>query len=116
MNKLFLLLIVPFFLFAKHKHPEKHYQEIWCNKKGGEIEHVLPDKARVDCLTKEYAVEFDFANKWAESIGQALYYGIMTNRKPAIAIIIEHREKDQKYLDRLYKVTEHLWIDVFEVD
>lgn len=24
----------------------------------------------VDCLTNEYAIEFDFSNKWAEAIGQ----------------------------------------------
>jgi len=41
---------------------------------GGVIEYVLQDKTRVDCLTEEHAIEFDFANHWAESIDQALYY------------------------------------------
>ena len=35
----------------------------------------------IDCLTSDYTVEFDFAPKWAESMGQSLYYANMTNLK-----------------------------------
>ena len=42
----------------------------------------------------DMAVEFDFANKWAECIGQALYYGQKTNRTPACVLIIENPTKD----------------------
>ncbi len=86
---------------AKHALPEKYYQEVWCKEHGGEIEHVLPDGTRVDCLTEDYAVEFDFAPKWAESIGQSLYYASKTSRRPAIVLIIE-TGKDFKHY---YKIT-----------
>lgn len=65
------------------------------------MEYRLNDKTRVDCLTDTLAVEFDFANKWAECIGQALYYGRQTNRQPACVLIMERGEKDMKYLKRL---------------
>ena len=61
----------------------------------------LSDKTRVDCLTDTLAVEVDFANKWAECIGQAIYYGKMTNKQPACLLIMENGEKDLKYLKRL---------------
>lgn len=86
---------------AKHLHTEKEYQSAWCNTRGGQMEYVLNDKARVDCLTDTLAVEFDFAPKWHECIGQALYYGQKTNRTPACVLIIENPTNDWKYLKRL---------------
>lgn len=107
-----LLLLITFNVHAKQ--PERYYQEKWCEGKGV-TEYVLPDRTRVDCLTSEYAIEFDFAKKWAESIGQALYYGKATNRKPAIAIIVLDWEKDQRYLNRLYTAIRGLGIKVIIV-
>lgn len=75
---------------------------------------MLPDKTRVDCLTDEYAIEFDFAVKWAESLGQALYYSIMTKKKPGIVLIMED-PKDERYLKRLKVVADKLNIKVWAV-
>ena len=66
-------------------------------------EAVLWDMTRVDCLAKDYAVEFDFAKKWAEAIGQSLYYSKMTGKKPAIALIITSIG-DYKYLKRIERL------------
>ena len=44
-----------------HKYYEKDYQQAWCAASGGTTEYVLPDKARVDCVTNTHAIEFDFA-------------------------------------------------------
>lgn len=74
---------------APKKHHEKFYQEQVCEKLGGVAEYRLPDGTRVDCLTKMYAIEFDFAPKWAEAIGQSLYYASQTNRKAKVIIIDE---------------------------
>lgn len=86
---------------ARRLYPEATYQKKWCEAKGGVAEYKLADKARIDCLTPELAVEFDFANKWAECIGQAIYYGQQTNRQAACVLIMENGEKDLKYLKRL---------------
>ena len=94
--------------YAKHLYYEKDYQACWCNAKGGQMEYVLPDKARVDCLLPDMAVEFDFAPKWAECIGQALYYGQMTNKVPACVLIMENKKKDCKYLNRLKEATKNI--------
>ena len=62
------------FKYAYHAHSESSYQHAWCSAHKGIEEYENKDKTRVDCLTSCHAVEFDFANKWAESIGQALHY------------------------------------------
>ncbi|MBI5026613.1 MAG: hypothetical protein HZC12_07820 [Nitrospirae bacterium] len=108
-----LVRVLALFLFtvsiasAGHLYKEKDYQKAWCEKQGGILEYVLDDGTRVDCLLPEVAVEFDFGNKWAESIGQALYYGIKTNRKAGVVLIMENPDKDQRYLKRLKTVADH---------
>jgi len=99
----------------KGKKNEKYYQTIMCNKLGGKIEYVLFDKTRVDCLTKKYAIEVDWAKKWAESIGQSLYYAEITHKKPAVGLIVGD-SKDQKYLKRLKRVANKLDIKIIILD
>ncbi len=108
---LLLLNLLAFPAFAAHQHKEKEYQEAWCSKERGTLECLLDDKARVDCLTSEYAVEFDFAPKWAESVGQALYYALKTGKKPGIVLIFE--EDGEQYLERINKVSEKYGIKVW---
>jgi hypothetical protein len=36
----------------------------------GQVEVVLPDGTRCDCLTETHAIEFDFGRGWGEAIGQ----------------------------------------------
>ena len=82
----------------------------------GVMEYTLRDKTRIDCLTSSYAIEVDFANKWAESIGQSLYYGLMTNKKPGILLIMEKPKKDIRYLKRLKKVVEIQKIRIWTIN
>jgi len=51
------------------------------------MEIRLSDGTRADCVTSEYAVEFDFARKWAEGLGQALRYARLTGKKAAVVLI-----------------------------
>lgn len=95
-----ILFIVIFFAtttHAKHKMPEREYVSQHCT---GKIEFILPDRTRVDCLTDEYAIEFDFASKWAEALGQSLHYAYSTQRLPAISLILESN-KDMRFVDIL---------------
>lgn len=104
---LFTIFILFFFqipTLSAHTHMEKEYQFKWCSLNNGNIEYKLPDSTRIDCLTSEYAIEFDFASKWAESVGQSLFYAMSTNKKPGIVLIMENPEKDEKYLKRLQKL------------
>lgn len=96
-----------------HKFYEKDYQNYWCGANGGVTEVILPDKARVDCVTKTHAVEFDFAKKWAESIGQSLYYGEQLHKKAGIVLISENGLSDEKYIKRVKSVANYHNIDLW---
>jgi hypothetical protein len=91
------------------KMKEAYYVNEWCSEDFGQQEFVLGDKTRVDCLTKDYAIEFDFAKKWAESIGQSLYYAKMTGKKPAVVLILTDIN-DYKYVKRVEKVDKDIKI------
>ncbi len=103
--RLFLLLTILLtstnWVQAKHLHTEKEYQTAWCNAHNGVMEYKLNDKTRVDCLTDTLAVEVDFAPKWHECIGQALYYAKKTRRTPACVLIMENGDSDMRFLYRL---------------
>ncbi len=88
---------------------EGDYVNMYCK---GIIEYQLPDRTRVDCLTDEYAIEYDWAKKWAESIGQAMYYSKMTGKKPAVAIIIKN-PYERLYIKRIEKANPE--IKIFEI-
>ena len=93
---------------------EKYYQTQLCEKLDGEMEYVLKDRTRVDCLTDEYAIEVDFAKKWAESVGQSLYYAKMTHKQPAVGLIVG--TKDKKHLKRLNLLAKEYGIKVFVIE
>jgi hypothetical protein len=53
--------------------------------------------ARIDCLTAEYAIEVDYVDHWAESVGQALYYASATKRKPGIILLCPSSSSERVY-------------------
>ncbi len=109
-----ILFLLSSFVFAKHLHPEKYYQDIWCNKNQGQTEVKLIDDTRIDCLTKTHAIEFDFASKWAEAIGQSLHYSNMTKRNAGIVLIIE-KSDDYKYFNKIKPLCEKYQITLWEM-
>ena len=106
-----------------HKHNEASYQDAWCSIHGGVTEYENADHTRVDCLTKTHAVEFDFANKWAESIGQALHYGLMTGKKPKVVLILDNPKTQMIYYKRVQRLgkkykfdTEYVTDDILQLN
>ena len=85
---------------------EKDYVKEYCH---GNIEYKLPDMTRVDCVQDGYAIEFDWGKKWAESIGQSLYYAKATGLKPAVAIIMKS-PNDERYIERIQRVDKDITI------
>jgi hypothetical protein len=89
---------------AKQKRKKTDYQKEWCSQHQGQVEVRLPDGTQCDCIATidgvDYVIAFDFGNKWAESIGQALYYTVQTGKYAGVVLILED-EKDDKYFIRL---------------
>lgn len=53
------------------------------------VEQRLSDGTRIDLSLSSTAVEMDWAPKWAEAIGQALYYGIRSQKKSCCLLLVE---------------------------
>jgi hypothetical protein len=89
---------------------ERYYQDIYCSKYNGIMEFVLHDNTRVDCLILKpvpIAVEVDWAKKWADSIGQSLYYAVSTN-SAAMSLLITNDVKDCKHVRKVMDVSRYL--------
>ena len=107
---LLILMNVP--TCIAHAHYESSYQHAWCSIHNGIEEFKNDDSTRVDCLTTTHAVEFDFADKWAEGIGQALYYKFKTKKQALVVLIIEN-DSQFVYFERVKQLAK---IYNFEVE
>ena len=93
---------------------ESWYQKVWCDGAGGQMEIELPEGPRVDCLTKTYAIEMDFATKWPEAIGQSLHYALLTGKKAGIVLILKtpgdnHHLRAARRVIKSYNLPIKLW-------
>lgn len=100
------------FEYVKHIHNESSYQHAWCSQNNGIEEYENDDYTRVDCLTETHSVEFDFANKWAESIGQAEHYALKTGKRGKVVLILENPKQEKVYYYRVKKLGEIHGFDV----
>ena len=90
---------------------ENDYVNAYCP---GKIEYKLKDKTRIDCYTKDYACEFDWAHKWYEGVGQALWYAHCTGKKPCLVLILKN-QNDYLYFNRAKILCEKYGIKLIEV-
>lgn len=99
---------------------EADYSRIIQKHLGGEMEvHVFAGRA--DLVTETHAYEIEFAPNWKEAIGQALWYGLQTNKKPGIVIIMKH-QKEFTYVQQLVsaldyaELTDKIDVHVYPLD
>lgn len=79
---------------------ERTWQDRYCE--GMELEKHLPSGGYVDCLSPQYAIEVEWAEHWAEAVGQSLYYASATGRKPGIILLCRESEGPVEGLCRSY--------------
>ena len=116
------LLVVSFNTKAKEKpddviviqsqwenQTELYWQDVIQSEIGGEKEFKLDDNTRVDILLDDWACEIDWQSKWAEGIGQSIYYGLKTNRKPLV-ILLAKKDGWEKYRDRVEYCKIKCWV------
>jgi hypothetical protein len=94
------LLVVGIFPTTSGAVDERTWQNRYCE--GMELEKHLPSGGYVDCLSPEYAIEVDWAEHWAEAVGQSLYYAGATGRKPGIILLCKESEGPVEGLCRSY--------------
>jgi len=77
-------------IFAVRLHYESVYQA-YINSVLflGDVEVTLPDGTRADIVNTTHAVEVDFTDKWAEAVGQSLYYSFRLQKIAGIVLILD---------------------------
>jgi len=86
-------------------------QERWCEEHGGQARTVLADQTRIDCLTATHAIKFEAGSDWDRAIGQVLFYGLKTNKKLGILLILE-TEEDQNNWQKMNSVIKNFQLPV----
>tara|TARA_R110002012_G_scaffold308055_1_gene514018 strand:+ start:333 stop:752 length:420 start_codon:yes stop_codon:yes gene_type:complete len=88
---------------------ERYWQDVIQEEIGGEKEYRLDDGTRVDLLFEKQACEIDWADKWAEGVGQSIYYGLKTRRAPLV-ILLAKKDGWEKYRDRVQYCGVDCWV------
>ena len=112
------MLIALALLLSSTAHAgEAEFRDAWCSANNGRAEVTLPDRTRADCITDTHAVEVDHGRKWAEAIGQSLYYALQTNKRAGILLIL-HQPRERRFWYRLNSIirANDLPIDVWVVE
>jgi len=70
-----------------------------------ENEVVQWEGSRIDYTTKDFVYEIDWAKKWHEGVGQALWYAILVpDKKPGLILLVKDKDKELKYCLRAQAV------------
>lgn len=75
----------------------------------------LWDGSRVDLLNDQFAIEVDWSHKWQEAIGQALYYAMVTGKKPAV-LLLAKPDRKLIHLYRCFLVCQKHGIEFYQED
>ncbi len=95
---------------AEHKN-EAYYIAQLADELGGDVE-VTVKGGRADIVTDNHAIEVEWASKWKNAIGQALWYGLETDRAPRIILLIKDKKKEYKYFLMLNSALQRANIDL----
>lgn len=111
-----IILVIPILAHADRPQemfalPSDYYRQQWCTEHRGATEVRMADGSSADCITSTHVVQFQFAPKWTEAIGSALYYSSQTGKKAGIVIIIKE-DHDLEYWKRLNATIEHFKLPI----
>lgn len=88
---------------------EKDYITLIQQQLGGQTEVTLTG-GRADIVNDVYAIEVEFANKWKNAIGQALWYGLQTTKQPGIVLVLRE-SSDYNYAVQLGSALSYAGLD-----
>lgn len=113
---MFLICFMPITCYATSYQPLGEYQVKWCIENGGVVDYINEDDSKdIACIIKPYVIDVAYANQWKEAVGQALYYGAVTGKKPGVALIMQNSTEDKKHLESLKLVADRYNIKIWEI-
>ncbi len=106
-----LVLFAALFALPVHGDSEEEWTARWCGLNGLahegpalRLETATGQRVFADCISDDVVVEVDRAYKYKEGIGQALTYGVLSQRRHAVLLLIIERRRDCDY----YADAEHI--------
>jgi hypothetical protein len=113
---IFLILMVPVSCFATGYQPSGEYKTKWCSDNGGKVDYVHEDDAsKVACIRDRYVIDVAHVGKWKEAVGQALFFSVITGKKPGVALIVPDTTEDANNFKNLKLVAGKFNIRVWEI-
>jgi hypothetical protein len=111
-----IMLVLPMIAHAARPQemyplPPDWYRQQWCVDHRGAMDVRMADGGTADCITSTHVVAFQFAPKWGDAIGPALYYSLLTGKKAGIVLIIKE-VNDLEHWKRLNATIEHFKLPV----
>lgn len=80
---------------------EVEQSRILAERYGCAREVVLADGSRVDLVSRDYAVEVEWCEKWKEAPSQAVLYSVWTGKKPAVILLVGKGEASSEKMSIL---------------
>jgi hypothetical protein len=77
----------------------------------GAMDVRMADGGTADCIASTHVAMLQFAPKWGEAIGPALYYSLLTGKKAGIVLIIKE-QSDLEHWKRLNTTIEHFQLPI----
>jgi hypothetical protein len=97
-----ILMMVAAPAYAKS---EAEYKKEWCAKHNGEIDYKTQENTTVDCMTNNYAIEFDFGENWNQAMRKSRHQSLNTGKYPGIVLILQN-SANKKHLFKLREIVE----------
>ncbi len=101
-----LALLLSVSVFAAPK--EADYVDKFCQ---GDIEVTVISKFRIDCVEDLDAIEYDWASKWAECLGQSMKYAQVLGKTASCILIVKTDSDEEKALST-HTLIEHFRLPV----
>ena len=114
MKKILLLLVVLILSISPScPNREIHFKNVFNQYVHGQLN--VPLNEMIDIESDTFAIDVEFAPKWATSIGHSLYAAEKLNKKAGI-LLITYKDYDGKYVDMLTSVAYKYDITVWTID
>jgi len=88
MKRIYLVVIFNLLTYLVYAQNEAYYINLVNEIKFRGQTEVKVVGGRADIVNEEYAIEVEWADHWKNSIGQALWYALQTNKKPGIVVLM----------------------------
>lgn len=92
---------------------EVQWSAYFAEKYAAEPEAVLWDRTRVDLLSDTEAIEVEWAEKQYQAPGQAVWYGIVSGKPPAVLLLVKDAKAEAAHVYRCTAICAKLGIRLY---